>query len=73
MFGLRMHAGSFKTVPLLEDGVGDDELLLSAKLQQQAPIVIAVSNTVSAKYSFPGNCVLAHSGVEVTKDNQLVI
>lgn len=51
--------------------VGDDKLLLSAKLQQQAPVV-AVSNAVSAKYSFPGNCILAHSGVEVTKDNQLI-
>ena len=48
-----MHPGCFKSVLLLEDGVGDVRLLLSAKLQQQAPLV-SVTNAVSAKYSFPG-------------------
>ena len=33
MFGPRMHPGCFKSVLLLEDGVGDDKLQLSAKLQ----------------------------------------
>ena len=68
MFVLRMHPGCLQTILLLEDGVGDDKLLLRAELQQQAPVVIAVSNAVSAKYSFPGNCVLAHSSIEVTKN-----
>jgi len=58
---------------LLEDGVGDDQLLLSAKLQQQAPIVVAVSNAVSAKNSFPGIYILTYSGVEIAKDYYLVV
>ena len=73
MFGPRMHPGCFKSVLLLEDGVGDDKLLLSAKLQQQAPIVIVVANATSAKYYFPGICILAHSSIEITKDYNLVI
>ena len=68
-----MHPGCFKSVLLLKDGVGDHKLLLSAKLQQQAPIVIAVTNTVSAKYSFPGIWILAHSSIEITKDYPLVV
>lgn len=60
MFGLRMHPGCFKTVFLLEDGIGDDKLLLSAKLQQQVSFVIAVTNAVSAKYFFLGICILVH-------------
>ena len=72
MFGPRMYPGCFKSVLLLEDGVGDDKLLLSAKVQQQAPVV-AVTNTVSTKYSFTGFCILAHSSIEITKDYHLVV
>ena len=32
---------------LLEQGVGDDELMLRTELQKLAPIVIAVANSVS--------------------------
>ena len=73
MFGARIHPGCFTSVLLLEDGVGDDKLPLSAKLQQQAPVVFAVTNAVSAKYSFPGICILAHSSIETTKDYLLVV
>ena len=72
MFELKMHPCCFKSVFLLEDGVGDYKLLLSAKLQQQAPIVIAVTNTASAKYSFPEICILAHFSIEITKDYHLI-
>ena len=34
MFGPRMYPGCLKSVLLLEDAVGDDKLLLSAKFQQ---------------------------------------
>ena len=57
----------------MEDGVDDDKLLLSAKLQQQAPFVVAVTNAMSAKHSFPGIYILAHSNIEITKDYYLVI
>ena len=73
MFGSRIHLGCLKSTLLLEDGVGDDKLLLSAKLQQQAPIVVAVTNAVSAKYSFLGTCNLAHSIIEITKVYLLVV
>ena len=73
VFRPRMHPGCLQTVLLLEDGVGDNKMLLRAELQQQAPVVVAVSNTVSAKYSFPGNCVLAHSSIEVAKNYHLVV
>ena len=61
-----------KSVLLPEDGVGDNKLLLSAKLRQQAVAVIAVINAVSAKYSFPGICILAFSSTEITKDYHIV-
>ena len=73
MFGPRMHPGYFKSDLLLEDGVGDDKLLLSAKLQQQVLVIILVTNAVSAMYSFPGICILAHSSIEITKDYHLVV
>ena len=31
---------------LLEQGVGDDELMLRTELQKQAPVVIAVADSV---------------------------
>ena len=71
MFGPRIHPDCFKSVLLLEDGVGDDKLLLSAKLQQQVPVVLAVTNAVCAKYAFPGICISA--SIEITKDYQLVV
>ena len=73
MFGLRMHPGCFKSVLLLEDGVGNSKLLLSAKLQQQAPIILTVTSDISAKYSFSEICIFAHSSIEITKDYHLVI
>ena len=68
-----MHLGFFKSFLLLEDDVSGGKLLLSAKLQQQAPAVVAFTNAVSAKYTFPGICILAHSNIEITKDYHLVI
>ena len=72
MFGPRLYPDCFKSVLLLEDGADDDKLLLSVKLQQQAPVVVAFTNVVSAKYSFPEICILAHSSTEITKDYHLV-
>ena len=73
MFGPRMHPGRFKSVLLLEGGVGDDKLLLNAKPQQQESVVVTVTNAVSAKYSFPGICILTPSSIEITKDYHLVV
>ena len=73
MFGPRMRSGCFKSVLLLEEGFGDGKLLLSAELQQQAPVVVAVTNAVCAKYSFPGICLLAHPIIEINKDYHLVV
>ena len=73
IFGPRLHPGCFKSVLLLEDGVGDDKLVLSEKLQQQVPVVFAVTNDVSAKYSFLGIYILAHSSIENINDYHLVV
>ena len=61
IFGPRMHPGCFKSVLLLEDGVDDDNVLLSVELQQQTLVVVAITNALSPKYFFPGICILAHS------------
>ena len=55
-----------KPILLLEQGVGDDELMLRRKLQKQAPIVIAVANSVSTWDSFPQFEVSSHSCIEVS-------
>ena len=72
MFGPKMHPGCLKSVHLVEDGIGEDKLMLSAKLQQQEPFVVGVTDAVSAKYSFPGIWILAYSSNEITKDYHLV-
>ena len=50
----------------LEQGVGDDELMLRTKLKKQEPVVIAAANFVSTKDSFPQFEASSHSGVEVS-------
>ena len=50
----------------LEQGVGDDELMLRTKLQKQAPVVIVVANSVSTYDSFLQFEVSSHSCVEVS-------
>ena len=73
MFGPGMHPGCLQAVFLLEDGVCDGELLLCTELQQQAPVVIAVTNTMFPNDSFPSFRIFAHPGVEVTKDYDFVV
>ena len=51
---------------LLEQGVGDDKLMLRTELQKQASTVIAVANSVSTWDSFPQFEVSFHSCVEVS-------
>ena len=73
MFGPRMHPSCFRSVLFLEDGIGDYKLQLSAKLRQQAPVVVAVTNTMSAKYSFPEICILTNSSIEITNGYHLIV
>ena len=47
VFGAWVPLLCFEPVLLLEQGVGDDELMLRTELQKQAPVVIAVANAVS--------------------------
>ena len=53
-------------VLLLEQGVGDDELMLRTELQRQAPVVIAAANSMSTYDFFPQFEVSSHSCVEVS-------
>ena len=54
MLGPKMHASCFRAIFLLKDCFVNGKLVLSAKLEQEAPIVITVTNAVPTKYSFPG-------------------
>ena len=47
MFGVWVSPCCLESTLLLEQGVGDDELMLSIELQKQVPVVIAVANSVS--------------------------
>ena len=47
VFGAWVPPCCLEPILLLEQGVGDDELMLRTKLQKQAPVVIAVANSVS--------------------------
>ena len=71
MFRPRVHPGGFQAVFLLEGCVGDGELVLCAELEQEAPVVVTVTNAVSSKDSFPGLRIPPNSSVEVAKDEDL--
>ena len=47
MFGAWVPPCCLDQILLLEQGVDDDELMLTTELQTQAPVVIAVANSVS--------------------------
>ena len=47
VFGAWVLPCCLEFILLLEQGVGDDELMLRSELQKQAPIVIAVANSMS--------------------------
>ena len=68
-----MNPGGFQAVFLLEDCVGDGELVLCAELEQEAAVVVTVTNAMSSKDSLPGLRVLPNSSVEVAKDEDLVV
>lgn len=48
-----MHPSCLQTVSLLENSIGDQELMFGAKFNQELPIVIAVLSPVLSKNSFP--------------------
>ena len=47
VFGAWVPPCCLELILLLEQSVGDDVLILRTELQKQAPIVIAVANSVS--------------------------
>ena len=47
MFGAWVSPCCLEPILLLEQGVGDDELMLKKELQKQATVVIAVANSMS--------------------------
>ena len=47
VFGAWVPLFCFEPVLLLEQGVGDDKLMLRTELQKQTPVVIAVANFLS--------------------------
>ena len=65
-FGAWVSPCCLEPILLLEQGIGDDELMLRTELQKQAPIVIAVANFMSTYDFFPQFEVSSHSCVEVS-------
>ena len=47
VFGAWVSLCCLEPILLLEQCVGDDELMLRAELQKQGPVAIAVANSVS--------------------------
>ena len=47
VFGAWVSPCCLEPILLLEQGVGDDELMLKKELQKQATVVIAVANSMS--------------------------
>ena len=47
VFGAWVSPRCIEPIPLLEQGVCDDELMLRTELQKQVPVVIAVAKFVS--------------------------
>ena len=68
-----MAPGSFEAVLLLKQCVCDGQLVLGAKLQEQASVVVAVAKSMFAKNSFPQLGVSAHPSIEIAKDDELVL
>ena len=68
-----MHPGCIQAIILLEDCISNGELALSAELEQEATIVMTVTNAVPSKDSFPGNCVPHNSSSEVALFQDLII
>ena len=65
-FGAWVSPCCLEPILLLEQGVGNDELMLRTELQKQAPVFIAVANSVSTYDSYPQFEVSSHSCVEVS-------
>lgn len=73
VFWSGMHPGYFQTVSLLEDDIGDDDLMFGAKLKQVLSAVIAVPNPMLSKDSFTSFWILAYSGIDISKDYDFII
>ena len=52
MFAAWVSPCDLEPILLLEQGVGDDELMLRTELQKQAPVVIAVANSCLSRIPF---------------------
>ena len=66
VFGACVSPCCLEPILLLEQGVGDDKLMLRTELQKQSPIVIAVANSMTSYDSFPQFKVSSHSCIEVS-------
>ena len=71
--GPRTHQSWFLAVFLLNYCIGLSKLVHRGELDQEAPVVDAITNSVFSKGSFPGLRVPVNSGIEVTMDKNLVI
>ncbi len=57
----------------LEEGVGDAQVVEGAKLEQSLAIVVHLADSKLSKARGPCVVIGAHSGVEVTQEDQLFL
>ena len=72
VLGSGMHPGGFKLVPLLEDGVRDDQVKLGAYVEQAQTVAIDVSHTMLTDNVTPDRIVCSDPGVKVAKQKEFV-
>ena len=68
-----MHPCSFLVVGESEDCIGNEKFVGSTSLEEKQTIVITRPHALSAKDAGPGIMIQANSGVEVAKDDKLVL
>ena len=73
MFGAWVLSGRLESGLLLEQGVGDYQSLFCTRLQQHAPVEVAIVNSMASKNSWPYSVVSFHSCVKAAHDDELIL
>ena len=67
VLGSGMHPGGFKLVPLLEDGVRDDQVKLRAYVEQAQTVAIDVAHTMLTDNVTPDRIICSVVNVKKTE------
>ena len=72
LLGSKVHPGCFVSGGLAENGISDKEIVCSACPTQEVSIAVTLAYAMSANVTLPCHVIGANSGIEVTKNYQLV-